>query len=224
MRCTQQLRVKVNWQANGGRGMLVRRGCEVVGDKVGAGGHGEGMRCVLMLLVMLAAVMGCEAGAVVVVGREEVAAQRECGDQMTWAAPNRGDGHRTAEARTNDERHRARCLPKAAREAASGLVNQAAFAAGRCLPKAAREAASGLVNQAAFAAGRSKEAEATGLLDEGCRNRDMETGTFIRRDSSLFGEGASDGADHVIRDTGNFGTGFFSPRMRSLCFRQNECV
>jgi hypothetical protein len=24
--------------------MLVRRGCEVVGDKVGAGGHGEGMR------------------------------------------------------------------------------------------------------------------------------------------------------------------------------------
>ena len=201
MRCTQQLRVKVNWQANGGRGMLVRRGCEVVGDKVGAGGHGEGMRCVLMLLVMLAAVMGCEAGAVVVVGREEVAAQRECGDQMTWAAPNRGDGHRTAEARTNDERHRARCLPKAAREAASGLVNQAAFAAGR-----------------------SKEAEATGLLDEGCRNRDMETGTFIRRDSSLFGEGASDGADHVIRDTGNFGTGFFSPRMRSLCFRQNECV
>jgi hypothetical protein len=120
--------------------------------------------------------------------------------------------------------HRARCLPEAAREAASGLVYQAAFAAGRCLPKAAREAASGLVYQAAFAAGRSKEAEATGLLDEGCRNRDMETGTFISRDSSLFGEGASHGLDHVIRETGNFGTGFFSPRMRSLYFRQNECV
>jgi hypothetical protein len=184
-----------------GRGMRVRGGCEVAGDKVEAGGHGGGMRWVLMLFVVLAAVMGGEAGAVVVVVMEEEAARRECGDQTTWGGSYRADGHRAAEARTNNERHRARCLPKAAREAASGLVNQAAFAAGR-----------------------SKEAEATGLHDEGCRNRDMETGTFISRDSSLFGEGASRGLDHVIRGTGNFGTGFFSPRMRFLCFRQNECV
>ncbi len=203
----------------GGRGMQVRRGCEVAGDKAGPGGHGAGMGWVRMVFVILAAVMGGEARAVVVMGREEVAARRDCGDPMTWSASYRAEGRRTAEARTNDERHQARCLPKAAREAASGLVYQAAFAAGRCLPKAAREAASGLVYQAAFAAGRSKEAGATGLLDEGCRNRDMETGTFISRDSSLFGEGASHGLDHVIRDAGNFGTGFFSPRMRSLYFR-----
>ena len=182
----------------------------------------------LMLFVVLASVMGGEAGAVVVVvvGREEVAARRDCGDPMTWSASYRPEGRRTAEAVTNDERHQARCLPKAARDAASGQGYQAAFAAGS-----------------------SKEADATGLLDEGCRNRDMKTGTFVSRDllglvdgpnvycyvrrnpsddaanawtgrdSSLFGEGASHGLDHVIRDTGNFGTGFFSPRMRSLYFR-----
>ncbi len=45
---------------------------EVAGDKVGAGGHGEGMRWVLILFVVLAAVMGGEARAVVVMGREVV--------------------------------------------------------------------------------------------------------------------------------------------------------
>jgi RHS repeat-associated protein len=52
--------------------MRVRRGCEVAGDKVGAVGHGAGMRWVLMLLVILAAVMGGEARAVVVSGRAVV--------------------------------------------------------------------------------------------------------------------------------------------------------
>jgi RHS repeat-associated protein len=52
--------------------MGVRRGCEVEGDKAGAGGHGVGMRWVLMLLVILAAVMGGEALAVVVMGRAVV--------------------------------------------------------------------------------------------------------------------------------------------------------
>jgi hypothetical protein len=42
---------------------------EVVGDKVGAVGHGVAMRWVLMLFVILAAVMGGEARAVVVMGR-----------------------------------------------------------------------------------------------------------------------------------------------------------
>ncbi len=45
---------------------------EVAGDKVGAGGHGGGMRWVLMLFVILAAVMGGEARAVVVSGRAVV--------------------------------------------------------------------------------------------------------------------------------------------------------
>ena len=36
--------------------MLVGRGCEVAGDKEGAGGHGGGMRLVLMLFVVFAAV------------------------------------------------------------------------------------------------------------------------------------------------------------------------
>ena len=45
---------------------------EVAGDKAGAGEHGAGMRWVLMLFVILAAVMGGEARAVVVMGREEV--------------------------------------------------------------------------------------------------------------------------------------------------------
>ena len=53
----------------GGRGMLVGRGCEVAGDKAGLGGHGAGMRRVLMVFVILAAVMGGEARAVVVMGR-----------------------------------------------------------------------------------------------------------------------------------------------------------
>ncbi len=41
--------------------MLVGRGCEVAGDKVEAGGHGAGMRWVLMLIVVLVDVMGGEA-------------------------------------------------------------------------------------------------------------------------------------------------------------------
>ena len=45
----------------GGKGMQGRRGGEVAGDKVGASGHGAGMRWVLMLFVVLAAVMGGEA-------------------------------------------------------------------------------------------------------------------------------------------------------------------
>ena len=49
--------------------MLVRRGREVAGDKVGAGGHVAGIRWVLMLFVVLAAAMGGEAREVVVMGR-----------------------------------------------------------------------------------------------------------------------------------------------------------
>jgi len=49
--------------------MLVMRGCEVAGDKVGAGGHVAGIRWVLMLFVVLAAAMGGEAREVVVMGR-----------------------------------------------------------------------------------------------------------------------------------------------------------
>jgi RHS repeat-associated protein len=45
---------------------------EVAGDNSGLGGHGAGMRWVLMLFVILAAVMGGEARAVVVMGREVV--------------------------------------------------------------------------------------------------------------------------------------------------------
>ena len=47
-----------------GRGMLVRRGFEVAGDRAGSGGYGKGMRWVLMLIVVLAAVMGGEVRAV----------------------------------------------------------------------------------------------------------------------------------------------------------------
>jgi RHS repeat-associated protein len=115
-------------------------------------------------------------------GRGDVVAQSDIDGTTTWAASYQADGRRTAEAGTNVERHRASCLPKAARSAASGLVFQAAFAAGRCLPKATQDAASGLVFRAAFAAGRSKEEDPTGLLNEGFRYRDMETGTFISRD------------------------------------------
>jgi hypothetical protein len=59
--------------------MRVRRGCEVAGDKAGRGGHGVGMRSVLILLVFLAAVMGGEAGAVLVA---EEAASRLCPHQV----------------------------------------------------------------------------------------------------------------------------------------------
>ncbi len=45
---------------------------EVADDKVRVGGHGGGMRWVLMLFVVLAAVMGGEVGAVVVMGRVAV--------------------------------------------------------------------------------------------------------------------------------------------------------
>ena len=109
--------------------MLVRRGCEVAGDKVGAGGHGEGMRCVLMLFVVLAAVMGGVVGVVVVgvgVTRQAVSddagladtrsmvfwfpdgwavVRNGCGGTTTWAASYQADGRRTAEAGTNVERH-----------------------------------------------------------------------------------------------------------------------
>jgi hypothetical protein len=40
--------------------MLVRSGFEVAGDNEGAGGHGVGMRWVLVLFVVLATVMGGE--------------------------------------------------------------------------------------------------------------------------------------------------------------------
>jgi RHS repeat-associated protein len=92
-------------------------------------------------------------------GRGDVVAQSDIDGTTTWAASYQADGRRTAEAGTNVERHRANCLPKATRDAASGLVFQAAFAAGR-----------------------SKEEDPTGLLNEGFRYRDMETGTFISRD------------------------------------------
>jgi len=86
-------------------------------------------------------------------------AQSNIDGTTTWAASYQADGRRTAEAGTNLERHRASCLPKATQDAASGLVFHAAFAAGR-----------------------SKEEDPTGLLNEGFRYRDMETGTFISRD------------------------------------------
>ena len=92
-------------------------------------------------------------------GRGDVVAQSDIDGATTWAASYQADGRRTAEAGTNVERYRASCLPKAARSAASGLEFQAAFAAGR-----------------------SKEEDPTGLLNEGFRYRDMETGTFISRD------------------------------------------
>jgi len=92
-------------------------------------------------------------------GRGDVVAQSNIDGATTWAASYQADGRRTAEAGTNVERHRANCLPKATRDAASGLVFQAAFAAGR-----------------------SKEEDPTGLLNEGFRYRDIETGTFISRD------------------------------------------
>jgi RHS repeat-associated protein len=92
-------------------------------------------------------------------GRGDVVAQSDIDGTTTWAASYQADGRRTAEAGTNVERHRANCLSKATRDAASGLVFRAAFAAGR-----------------------SKEEDPTGLLNEGFRYRDMETGTFISRD------------------------------------------
>jgi len=92
-------------------------------------------------------------------GRGDVVAQSDIDGTTTWAASYQADGRRTAEAGTNIERHRANCLPKATQDAASGLVFHAAFAAGR-----------------------SKEEGPTGLLNEGFRYRDMETGTFISRD------------------------------------------
>jgi RHS repeat-associated protein len=88
-----------------------------------------------------------------------VVAQSDIDGTTTWAASYQADGRRTAEAGTNVERHRANCLPKATQDAASGLVFHAAFAARR-----------------------SKEEDPTGLLNEGFRYRDMETGTFISRD------------------------------------------
>ena len=92
-------------------------------------------------------------------GRGDVVAQSDIDGTTTWAASYQADGRRTEEAGTNVERHRANCLPKATQDAASGLVFHAAFAARR-----------------------SKEEDPTGLLNEGFRYRDMETGTFISRD------------------------------------------
>jgi hypothetical protein len=76
----QQLRESRTRQGNRGRGMRVRRGSEVAGDKVEAGGYGVWMRWVLMVFVMLAAVMGGEVGAVVVMGR--LVARSDYGDRQ----------------------------------------------------------------------------------------------------------------------------------------------
>ena len=62
--------------------MLVGRGCEVVGDKAGPGGHGVALRWVGLGLVVFGGVRGGEAGSVGVMGRVEemegrLARQRE---------------------------------------------------------------------------------------------------------------------------------------------------
>lgn len=65
-------------------------GDEVAGDNVGLGGHGVGMRWVLMLFVVLAAVMGGEAWAVVVMGRvvmSERVGKMEVGEMESEGLP-----------------------------------------------------------------------------------------------------------------------------------------
>jgi RHS repeat-associated protein len=107
--------------------------------------------------------------------RGDVVGQSDAAGVTTWAATYQADGRRTGEIGTNlNPKH------------ATGRVRELGVNRDRhranCLPKATRDAASGLVFRAAFAAGRSKEEDPTGLLNEGFRYRDMETGTFISRD------------------------------------------
>ncbi len=107
--------------------------------------------------------------------RGDVVGQSDAAGVTTWAAAYQADGRRTGEIGTN-------LNPKQATGRVRELgVNRDRHRA-NCLPKATRDAASGLVFQGAFAAGRSKEEDPTGLLNEGFRYRDMETGTFISRD------------------------------------------
>jgi len=107
--------------------------------------------------------------------RGDVVGQSDAAGVTTWAATYQADGRRTGEIGTNlNPKH------------ATGRVRELGVNRDRhranCLPKATRDAASGQVFRAAFAAGRSKEEDPTGLLNEGFRYRDMETGTFISRD------------------------------------------
>jgi RHS repeat-associated protein len=107
--------------------------------------------------------------------RGDVVGQSDAAGVTTWAATYQADGRRTGEIGTN-------LNPKQATGRVRELgVNRDRHRA-NCLPKATQNAASGLVLYAAFAAGRSKEEDPTGLLNEGFRYRDMETGTFISRD------------------------------------------
>jgi hypothetical protein len=75
----------------------------------------------------------------------------------TWAATYQADGRRTGEIGTNKHPKQA-----AGRIRELGVNRDGHRASG--LPKAARDAASGLVFRAAFAAGRCKEEGPTGLL------------------------------------------------------------
>ena len=107
--------------------------------------------------------------------RGDVVGQSDAAGVTTWAATYQADGRRTGEVGTN-------LNPKQATGRVRELgVNRDRHRA-NCLPKATQNAASGLAFHAAFAAGRSKEEDPTGLLNEGFRYRDMETGTFISRD------------------------------------------
>jgi hypothetical protein len=73
---------------------------EVADDKVGAGGHCEGMRWVLMLFVILGAVMGGEARAVVVMGR--VVMSERVGKEEKAAEATRLDGRAGAQTERGD--------------------------------------------------------------------------------------------------------------------------
>jgi len=99
-------------------------------------------------------------------GRGDVVAQADQSGTVTWTGSYEGFGTRTEETGTNLDRQRANWLPKPVRIAASGLCGDAAIAAKR-----------------------SKEEDPTGLLNEGFRYRDLETGTWLSRDPAGFVDG-----------------------------------
>jgi RHS repeat-associated protein len=208
--------------------MLVGRGCEVAGDKAGAVGHGAGMRWVLMLFVVLSAVMGGEARAVVGTGRVVVSerdgnaemAWSDCGDRhvvfsggtsaaeytvtaaagSAWTVPSaatvqhvRGPdlgggtkGLLYSLRRSLQPNEQSTWLPTFNRYNGRGDVVAQSDIDGTTTWAASYQADGRRTAEAGTNVERhracTKEEDPTGLLNEGFRYRDMETGTFISRD------------------------------------------
>jgi RHS repeat-associated protein len=100
------------------------------------------------------------------VGSSAAVAQTSQSGAITWTASYEAFGKRSVETGVNLDKQRANWLPKPVRIAASGLCGNAAIAAKR-----------------------SKDEDPTGLLNEGFRYRDLETGTWLSRDPAGFVDG-----------------------------------